>query len=133
MVEQQQIGRDRSSGTGDLFQFSAADQRGGVWTVAALQEFAGHSGTGAGGQGAQFVERFLGRELRNGGSFRNHGAAGRFPRRRRLPAEPSSCALGVRLLPWAGPAIETDQKGPLFFFGGNRRRRGLARRARETR
>jgi len=117
MVEQQQIGGDRRRGAGDLFQFSAADQRGGVGSVPALQECAGNSGTRAGGERAQFIERFFGRELRNGGSFRSPGASGAFPRRRRLTAEPTSCALGVRLLPRAGPAIETNQKGLLSFFG----------------
>ena len=40
VIEQKQIGGDRSSGAGNFFQFSAADERGWIGTVAALQKFA---------------------------------------------------------------------------------------------
>ena len=62
MIEQKKIGRDRSCGPGNFFQFTFADERGGVGFVSVLQEVADDLSPGAVRQGAKFFERFFGAE-----------------------------------------------------------------------
>ena len=63
VIEQQQIGGDRSGGARDLFQLAASDQGGGIGAVAVLQKFPDDLGAGTDGQGAQLVERLFGGEF----------------------------------------------------------------------
>jgi hypothetical protein len=70
VIEQEQIGRDRSAGTGNFFQLPASDQRRRVWAVAVLKKFTDYFRARADGQRTQLVERLFSAELRNVWSFR---------------------------------------------------------------
>ena len=47
VIEKQQIGRNRGHRAGDFFQLSLSHERGRIWTIPMLQEFAGNFGARA--------------------------------------------------------------------------------------
>jgi len=59
VIEENQIGLRRGGDGSDLFDFSGADERGGIGTRAALDEFGSHLATGAQEQFAKLGERFF--------------------------------------------------------------------------
>ena len=63
VIEQQQIGGDRSGGARDLFQLAASDQGGRIGTVAMLQKLSDDLGAGTDRQRAQLGQRLFGAEL----------------------------------------------------------------------
>ena len=73
VIEQKQISRYRSGGSGNLFQFALANQSCGVRLVAMLQELAGNLCTRAGCKRAQFIQRLFRAEFGNRRGFRGSG------------------------------------------------------------
>ena len=65
VIEEQDIGVDRSGGSSNFLELASADQRCGIGTIAALQDFADHLRTGTLRQSAKFRQRFIGIELGN--------------------------------------------------------------------
>ena len=59
MVDENQIGIDGSYGGGNFLQLAFADERGGIRTVAMLDEFAGNLRTGGSHQLAELGKRFF--------------------------------------------------------------------------
>ena len=59
VIEENQIGLRRGGDGSDLFDFSGADERGGIGTRAALDEFGGYLAAGAQQQFAKFGERLF--------------------------------------------------------------------------
>ena len=64
VIEQNHIRGNRGRRARNFLQLALADQRGGIGPVLALGEFAGDLGARARRQRPQFVERFLGAEIR---------------------------------------------------------------------
>ncbi len=112
MVEQKQVGGNRSRSSGDFFQLSFSDESCRIRTIAALQNFAGDFGSRAERQVAQFVERFFSAELRIGVHTRR--SRRRIPRRLR-PAGQVLAAL-------AAAVVEAHQERALLAHSGRKDR-----------
>jgi len=54
VVEEDDVGFGRRGGSGDFFELATSDERGGVGTVAMLEDFADNFGAGALGERAEF-------------------------------------------------------------------------------
>ena len=63
VVKEDDVGGNGCGCAGDFLQFSLADQRGRIGAVTMLHELARDFGARAEGEGAKFVERFLGTEV----------------------------------------------------------------------
>ena len=85
VIEDNQVGRGGGHGAFQLFQFAAADERGGIGLLAALQDLAGDTGAGAGGQFAQLGHRFFGEKTRCSRSAARQAGAEATSRATRAP------------------------------------------------
>lgn len=125
MVKDEDAGTGHFGGGGDLFDFAAADERGRVGSVAALQNFADDDGSGALGELAKFGEGLL-RVERNGVVFgvETQGLGGRAGlqglgrnARRLSSGVVGRFRLAVRARVGAGTELDSDQECAFRFSG----------------
>ena len=70
MIDEDQIGINRSDGAGDFLQLAFADERGRIWPVTMLNEFAGDLRTGGSHQFAELGQRFFNADAGDTFAFR---------------------------------------------------------------
>jgi hypothetical protein len=107
MIEQKQVGRNERRSSSNFLKLPASDQSSGIGAIAALQDFASNFSARAGGEIAQFGQRFFSAKLR----IRNRSG---FCRRRGVTSSLCSAgqARGYRTL--AGSVLEAYQERALL-------------------
>ena len=113
VIEQKQIGGDRSGGARDLFQLAASDQGGRIGTVAVLQKFADDLGARADRQRAQFGQRLFGAELGDVRGFRRQLCGGSVASRLGGRGQRTAPGLGRRRSARAGAQVKANEKRTL--------------------
>ena len=113
VIEQKQIGGDRSGGARDLLQLAASDQGGRVGTVAVLQKLSDDFRAGTHRQRTQLGQRLFGAELGDVRGLGRQLGGGSVASRLGGGGQRTAPGLGRRRPAGAGSQVKTNEKRTL--------------------